>query len=107
MRVRMPSVRMQDVGPLNAVHALPTGSRIRHGMKTTCASCGKQITEEMFYAGFAQGQPNRMFHFDCLDEISQMIVEFPKCQACGLECKPGEGECLGNYIHFACKEKTA
>ena len=78
MKVRMPSIRLQDIGDLEHVHALPTAARIRHGMKTNCAACGGKIETEFFYAGFAQGQPNRMFHFECLDELSQAIVKYPE-----------------------------
>jgi hypothetical protein len=104
MKVRMPSIRMQDVGALEHVHALPTAPRIRHGMKTTCAACGKPIVSAFFYAGFAQGQPNRMFHFACLDELSQAIVKYPDCQKCGQICAEDDSRILnGNFIHTRCE----
>lgn len=104
-KIRVPSFAMQEV-ELEHVAALPTISR--RGMTTTCASCGKAIQGEFFYAGFASGQPNSMFHFDCLGDFAQAIVKYPKCQKCGVECKPGTGHLAnGNYIHFACEDNRA
>lgn len=108
MKARFPSFEMRDVGDLQAVRALCTESRTRRGIKTPCAACGKQITDEFFFAGFAQGQPNRMFHFDCLDDISQAIAKYPDCQVCRLECRAGTGHMLnGYYIHNACEAMKA
>ena len=100
-KYRVPSFITKEY-ELEHVLALPAASRRRHNMYTTCAACHKQIETEFLYAGFAQGQPNRMFHFDCLDELSQAIIEYPKCQKCGEECREGQGECTGNYTHFKC-----
>ena len=103
MKVRMPSIAMQDVGELTHVHALPTASRIRRGMKTACAVCGKPIVNAFFYAGFAPGQPNRIFHYACLDELSQAIVKYPDCQKCGQACNEDDSHLLnGNFIHVRC-----
>src|ERR1700678_598012 len=85
-KYRVPSFITKEY-ELEHVLALPAASRRRHNMYTTCAACHKQIETEFLYAGFAQGQPNRMFHFDCLDELSQAIIEYPKCQKCGEECR--------------------
>jgi hypothetical protein len=101
-RIRVPSFVMRDL-ELEHVHALPTGARKRAGMKTTCASCGGQINDEMFFAGFATGHPNRMFHWGCLDEISQDMCKWGECQKCGMSVVLGDGHILnGDWIHARC-----
>lgn len=104
MRVRVPARVMRDLEyEFTAVHALPTIARSRRGMKTDCAVCGEKIDSEFFYVGFAPQQPNRTFHFKCLDDISQTIATFPKCQKCQLPCTEGTGQLQnGNYIHLEC-----
>ena len=106
-KIRVPSFVMRDL-ELEHVIALPTYRRISRGIKTTCASCGKAVTDEFFFAGFATGQPNRIFHYDCLDSESKILVEWPKCQKCNKGVEVGTGHILnGNYIHTKCEAVKA
>jgi hypothetical protein len=94
---------MRDL-ELEHVLALPTVARISRGIKTTCAGCDGAIKDDFFFAGFAQGHPNRMFHWKCLDENAQAICEWPKCQVCDKPVESGAGRLLnGNYIHTSCE----
>ena len=91
---------------LEHILALPTIGRSARGIETRCSVCYQPITEELFYVGFMEGQPNRLFHFGCLDELSQTLIEYPDCQVCKKPCEPGSGILKnGNYVHKACDVK--
>lgn len=67
MKIRVPTTRLKDIGPLDTVVRLPTASRKRHGMKTICKRCGRPIEDDNFIGGFKAGQPNVMLHESCWD----------------------------------------
>lgn len=67
MKIRKPTTRLVDIGPLDFTKPLPTAGRIRAGMKTICDRCGKPITDELFIVGFKAGMPNMKFHADCVE----------------------------------------
>lgn len=67
MKIRKPTTRLTDIGPLDFTKPLPIAGRIRAGMKTNCDRCGKPITDEFFIAGFKAGLPNMKFHQACIE----------------------------------------
>ena len=65
--IRVPTVRLKEIGKLDFTKELPMAGRMRKGMKTTCDRCGKPITSETFIAGFKNGMKNMKFHAACID----------------------------------------
>ena len=65
--IRVPAVRLKEIGKLDFTKELPMAGRIRAGMKTNCDRCGKPITSETFVAGFKAGIKNMKFHAACVD----------------------------------------
>jgi hypothetical protein len=77
MQVRKPTTRLTDIGRLDATLRLPTAGRIQKGMKTTCARCGKAITDPTFIAGFKAGHHNLMLHEACMPADEPQPPEWP------------------------------
>ena len=75
MRVILPSGRFVDIGKLDAVLKLPTSARIRRGMETNCAACGRAIVDEWLLGGFKKGKPNMMFHLKCVPDWEALEVK--------------------------------
>ncbi len=55
----------REIGQLDWAKKMILAPRIKRGMKSQCAVCGKEITGEFFIAGFKAGQKNMMMHEDC------------------------------------------
>jgi hypothetical protein len=56
---------MVEIGPLDRALRLPMRLRILHGLKSLCAVCEEQITDEFMIAGFKAGHHNMMMHETC------------------------------------------
>jgi len=69
MRIRKPTMRLTEIGPLYAALRLPVEARTRCGMKTTCDRCGRSIADETFIGG-----ANMKFHEGCLDEQAAELL---------------------------------
>ena len=64
----------KDIGPLDATIRLPMASRLKYGVKTVCAVCGKPITDEFFLGGFKKRHRNLMLHEACADEQALSVL---------------------------------
>ena len=74
MKIRKPTTKLTEIGPLDGVLWLPTAERIRLGMKTTCRRCGRAITDDHFVGGYKAGHVNMLFHRRCLDEQAEALL---------------------------------
>ena len=55
----------REIGQVDWAKKMILAPRIKRGMKSQCAVCGKEITGEFFIAGFKAGQKNIMMHEAC------------------------------------------
>lgn len=61
-----------------AMVRLPTKGRRERGQNLTCAACGKEIEEDHFLGGFADGHPNMLLHEGCVsDEDKRRLARTP------------------------------
>lgn len=65
MKILKQVTRAVEIGGLDNTLRLPTAARISAGMKTTCAACGKPVTDEFFITGFKAGHRNMILHESC------------------------------------------
>jgi len=68
MKVLKPKMVLVEIGPLDHKRRLPMKGRIAARMKTPCAACGEEITDEFFVVGFKKGHPNMALHEACAEE---------------------------------------
>ncbi len=81
MKIRKPTTHLVDIGPLDHCMKLPTASRIAHGMKTICRSCGEPVTDEFFIAGFKEGQSNLILHRVCISPDEPALIALMQREA--------------------------
>lgn len=82
MKVLKPTTHLVEIGEPWAAGRLPTGPRIQLGMKTTCAICGKAITDDHFIVALVHGNQNLKLHERCCPADVVMTAKPCQCDLC-------------------------
>ncbi len=65
MKILKPVMTAVENGDLDFKQRFSNAPRLERGMKTRCAACGKDITDEFFIGGFKAGHQNLILHERC------------------------------------------